>query len=320
MAAEISAVAEATVISTRRGFLPIPKVDSKTGDPWDHSRTRLSTFLPAWLETYLGKALVFGRLVAAMRRLGVAAPEDKELEELKYATVTVTHSLWRQLKNGAASSNVGGIARIDGSTVYFNDGQTFEADSILLCTGYEWAFDFLEDQGVDSSIDATVSKVLEVPVIRNRARVDPLHNQVFFCNNPTLAFVGNPVSVFIFPMCEVQAQWIKAYLSGSVALPSQDSMLSMRRNALVKMCATWRPEEEVLSKSNKVSHFAYCDSIARKIGWYPSLWSHWRMAWHLLFGPFCAAAYRLNAAAADNAQYQAVCRQVRAYCSCTYRT
>lgn len=320
MAAEISAVAEATVISTRRGFLPIPKVDSKTGDPWDHSRTRLSTFLPAWLERYMGKAFVFGPLLAAMRRLGVAAPADSELEELKYATLTVTHSLWRQLKTGKATSNVGGITRIEGRTVYFKDGETFEADTILLCTGYEWAFDFLEDPGVDSSISATVSSDLAVPVVRNRARVDPLHNQVFFCNNPTLAFVGNPVSVFIFPMCEVQAQWIKAYLSGAVTLPAKESMLATRRSALETMCSTGRPEDEVLSKSNKVSHFAYCDGIARKIGWYPSLWTHWRVAWHLLFGPFCAAAYRLNSLVTNPDKYQEVCRHIRAYRYGVYKT
>ena len=63
-------------------------------------------------------------------------------------------------------------------------------DVIIYCTGYDYAFEFLQNDLVETS----------------QRRVQPLYEQLWHARYPTLAFVGLPHSVVPFPLFEAQME------------------------------------------------------------------------------------------------------------------
>ncbi|XVF51689.1 hypothetical protein PTKIN_Ptkin04bG0204700 [Pterospermum kingtungense] len=101
-------------------------------------------------------------------------------------------------------------ANEDGSIIFQND-KVVVADTIVHCTGYKYHFPFLETNG-------------KVNVDDNR--VGPLYKHVFPpALAPCLSFVGLPLKVIPFVMCELQSKWIAAILSGRIALPPMEEMM-----------------------------------------------------------------------------------------------
>ncbi|KAK9830413.1 hypothetical protein WJX72_011637 [[Myrmecia] bisecta] len=110
-------------------------------------------------------------------------------------------NIWRRPMVQALGAN---------GSVTFTDGQTLErVDCILYCTGYQYAFPFLEDAGVVSIEDN---------------RVSPLFQHIFPPTAPSLAFVGLPWRVVPFPQMELQSKWVARVLSGRVSLPAAVDM------------------------------------------------------------------------------------------------
>lgn len=97
---------------------------------------------------------------------------------------------------------------IDG-TVYFDDGQQQNVDAILLCTGYNFSFPFLD---FDCNIEL------------HDNRVTHLYKHIFNTKYPTLSFIGLNLRICPFPQFSLQAQYIMAVLSGKKKLPSEKDM------------------------------------------------------------------------------------------------
>lgn len=107
--------------------------------------------------------------------------------------------------------------------VQFEDRTKVKVDAILLCTGYEIKFPFLNDNcGIQ---------------VRNN-RVTHLFKHIFAVKNPTLSFIGLCFNVCPFPLFSLQAQFVTAVLSGVKTLPCEEEMLAdEERDFQEKLCS-----------------------------------------------------------------------------------
>ncbi|KAL7665724.1 FAD/NAD(P)-binding domain-containing protein [[Candida] zeylanoides] len=102
------------------------------------------------------------------------------------------------------------VARYDAETksVATTDGKTYRGiDSVIFCTGYLYSAPSLQE--VDIVGDKMVSHV---------------YKQIFYTQDPTLAFVGLPKNVVPMPMAESQAAVIARVLTGRIKLPTKIEM------------------------------------------------------------------------------------------------
>jgi len=154
--------------------------------------------------------------------------EDIALQCHKYGAQSVTIS-YRTAPMGfkwpAGMKEVPLISRIDGKTARFKDGSSAEIDAIILCTGYQHAFPFLEE-----------SLRLETG---NRLYPDGLYKGVAWQANPKLMYLGMQDQYYTFSMFDAQAWYARDVILGRIALPSAEQR--------AEDIALWRAREEKLS-------------------------------------------------------------------------
>ena len=98
-------------------------------------------------------------------------------------------------------------------TITFEDGRVeADIDKVIFCTGYLYAYQFLENSGIVP------------PVVTNGRRVRGLYKQFLHINHPTLAFTGLPQKVIPFPLSEGQSAVLARIWSGQLPLPSKSVM------------------------------------------------------------------------------------------------
>lgn len=188
---------------------------------------------------------------------------------------TKTDDFVRALAEGRCR-RAGAIARLDGRRVLFEDGETCEADLVILCTGFEPRVPFL-----DGAL-AAAPRYLHtfVPAL-----------------GPSLGFVGfaRPAHGAIPPLAELQARYFALVLSGRRELPPAAEMEeSVARLAAVRE----RRFRAVRGRLGElVDYTSFCDELAAAIGCRPTraaLRGESRaFRRRFLAGPFVAAQYRL---------------------------
>ena len=100
------------------------------------------------------------------------------------------------------------VTRLDGDTVYFDDGTSDVFDVIIYATGYNITFPFFD------------AEFLSAP--DNQIR---LYKRMFKPGIEDLAFIGFAQSVpTLFPFVECQSRLLAAYAVGRYALPPSDEM------------------------------------------------------------------------------------------------
>ncbi|KAK6947602.1 Flavin monooxygenase-like [Dillenia turbinata] len=140
-------------------------------------------------------------------------------------------------------------AHQDGS-VAFGNGRIVNADVIMHCTGYKYHFPFLETNGI-------------VTVDDNR--VGPLYLHVFPpALAPSLSFVGLPLDVAPFPLCECQSKWVAGVLSGRISLPSMEKMMESIKVFYTKLGASGIPKH--YTHNMETYQFEYNDWLAGQCG------------------------------------------------------
>ncbi|NNC99539.1 MAG: NAD(P)-binding domain-containing protein, partial [Gammaproteobacteria bacterium] len=104
----------------------------------------------------------------------------------------------------------GPLARFDGPTVHFNNGDRADYDVIVFSTGYKVDFPFLPEGAID---------------VDNRIGWRRLYKNIVPPSDPTLFFIGlvQPVGAMP-PTSEVQSTWSIAALTGEFSLPSHEEM------------------------------------------------------------------------------------------------
>ena len=100
--------------------------------------------------------------------------------------------------------------KLEGKTAHFKDGSTAEIDAIILCTGYQHHFPFLEEK-------------LRLKT-RNRLNPPGLYKGVFWEKNPKLMYLGMQDQFYTFSMFDAQAWLARDYVLGRIKLPSQAKM------------------------------------------------------------------------------------------------
>lgn len=101
-------------------------------------------------------------------------------------------------------------------TFVLGDGSRLTASVVLLATGYSYSFPFLSPEcGVE---------------VTSR-RVTPLFKHLVNINQPSMCFVGIPIQICPFPQFDLQIRYFVKTLTGEVALPSkQDMMTDLRQD------------------------------------------------------------------------------------------
>ena len=116
------------------------------------------------------------------------------------------------------------VTKFEGATAHFRDGSTREVDAVILCTGYQHHFPFMEDS-------------LRLRT-RNRLWPPGLYKGVVWMDNPKLAYLGMQDQYYTFSMFDAQAWYVRDVIMGRIELPSREEM--------EKDAAQWQAREEAL--------------------------------------------------------------------------
>jgi trimethylamine monooxygenase len=152
--------------------------------------------------------------------------EDIALQGYKYGARSVVIS-YRSMPIGhrwpASISEVPLLERLDGATAHFVDGQSAEVDLVILCTGYQYSFPFL-----DPALR-----------LRTRKRVCPegLYKGIFLQQDPRLIYLGMQYQYYAFLMADAQAYYARDVIMGRLTLPPAE--------ARAADLAPWLAEDEV---------------------------------------------------------------------------
>jgi len=100
------------------------------------------------------------------------------------------------------------LQKLDGKTAHFADGSIKEdVDVLILCTGYQHFFPFLEEK-------------IRLKTA-NRMWADMLYKGVVFETNPNLFYIGMQDQFYTFNMFDAQAWYIRDIILGKIKLPSE---------------------------------------------------------------------------------------------------
>lgn len=188
IACDAARVAERAFLSLRRGYHFVPKyVFGKPADVFAHQGPRL----PPGLEQRLF-GLVLRLLVGDLTRYGLPKPDHPVLTSHPIMNTEVLH----HLGHGDLEARPD-VSELVGDRVRFVDGSEERVDLVLMATGYERRFPFLDEAALDRSYGA----------------ID-LYLNVFHRKNATLSFAG----VFetdgaAYGLFGLQADLISGYLA-----------------------------------------------------------------------------------------------------------
>ena len=142
------------------------------------------------------------------------------------------------------------LTKLSGKTAHFKDGSSQEVDAIILCTGYQHAFPFLEEK-------------LRLKT-RNRLNPPGLYKGVFWEQNPRLMYLGMHDQFYTFSMFDLQAWIARDFILGRIKLPSRAKM--------EKETAQWVAREEKLKNPTEQIDFQtdYLKDLAKDID-YPKV-------------------------------------------------
>ena len=202
IACDLARVADRTALSTRRGAHVIPKY--LFGVPLDTVCPEfIWRFAPMWLFRRAFQTVVWMNR-GTLALYGLPRPGHAVLQEHP----TISSDLPSLVREQRVIMKPD-IDHLDGEAVVFADASRESFDAIVLATGYQIAFPFL-DREVFAAAD-------------NRVR---LYRHVVHPEVPGLFFIGliQPWGA-IFPLAELQAAWVGDVIEGRCTLPDHDSML-----------------------------------------------------------------------------------------------
>ncbi len=202
IACDLARVADRTFLSTRRGAHVIPKY--LFGVPLDTVCPEFVwRFAPMWLFRRAFQTVVWMNR-GTLALYGLPRPSHAVLQEHP----TISSDLPSLVREQRVIMKPD-IDHLDGGAVVFADASREPCDVIVLATGYQISFPFL-DREVFAADD-------------NRVR---LYRHVVHPEVPGLFFIGliQPWGA-IFPLAEAQGAWVGDLIEGHCGLPEHDAML-----------------------------------------------------------------------------------------------
>ena len=139
--------------------------------------------------------------------------EDIGLQIMKYGAASVTtcyrtQAMGFKWPEGMDEREL--LTRIDQQTVHFKDGSKKDFDAIILCTGYQHAFPFLQDN-------------LKLRT-HNRLYPPGLYKGVVWRDLPQLFYIGMQDQFYTFSMFDLQAWYARDVMLGRIQLPDAKTM------------------------------------------------------------------------------------------------
>lgn len=160
--------------------------------------------------------------------------EDIALQSKKYGarSVTITYrTAPMSFPWPGGIDEVPRLVRMDGKTAHFQDGTSRDVDAIVLCTGYQHCFPFIED-----SLRLRTANVLYTP---------DLYKGVFWLDNPKMMYLGMQDQYYTFTLFDAQAWYARDYVLGRLTLPSRQEMAADIDSWRARQNTLTDPAEEI---------------------------------------------------------------------------
>jgi len=277
-AVELSGIADKVYLSTRRGAW-VNNCVGKDGYPADMvGNSRLDMLLSKHVLPYSYQCS------KAEEELNKRFDHDlynlRPNHRFKAQHQTVNDDLPYRIVNGTVTLK-GDVSHFtERGVVFVGENQEHEVDSVILATGYNIRFPFLEEG------------VLEI----NRNHVE-VYKYMFPLGQDqnTLAIIGliQPLGC-IFPVAEMQSRWFVQLMIGNKQLPSQKQM---KRDAEIKNLKNAKRYNDSQRHTIQVDYAEFIDELSGLVGCRPNLlWlalTDPRLFWACLTGPMLAYQYRL---------------------------
>lgn len=143
-----------------------------------------------------------------------------------------------------------------------------QTDLILFCTGYLYSFPFLRHLYQEPK----TKKVKSTTLITSGHCVHNLFSHVFYIPDPTLAFLGLPLSIVPQILSETQVEAISSVWSGRSRLPTQSEMRSLEEQRGRGNESAWIGEigrrKMVFNGGNVEAEFEYVENeIGSLVDW-----------------------------------------------------
>lgn len=139
--------------------------------------------------------------------------EDIALQTKKYGANSVTIS-YRTCPMGfkwpEGIDEVPGLKKVEGSTAHFVDGTCRRVDAVILCTGYQHRFPFIEE-----SLRLRTKNVLYTP---------DLYKGVFWLDNPKMMYLGMQDQFYTMTLFDAEAWYARDYVLDRITLPDRPEM------------------------------------------------------------------------------------------------
>ncbi|XP_067118653.1 flavin-containing monooxygenase 5-like [Centruroides vittatus] len=277
-AVETSSVAQKVYLSTRRGCWVMHRV-GENGRPIDDALTTrflnilfnlVPLSLSSWyMERYLNKA--FDHETYQLK------PKHRFLQQHPM----VNDALPNRILSGTVTVK-GDIERFEENGVLFKgDSEVTEVDRVILATGYQIKFPFLDKKIVDTADNRVeLYKFVYPPHLKH----------------PTLGIMGLVQSVGGgFPIGEMQIRWFVQVLVKKVPFPSEQEM---RKDIEKQLRAIKKRYYDAKRHTIQVDYINYLDELASLIGAKPDFakmfFTDPKLFWALMTGPSLPYQYRLR--------------------------
>ncbi|GAB6032687.1 flavin-dependent monooxygenas [Chamberlinius hualienensis] len=145
----------------------------------------------------------------------------------------------------------------------FKNGQHFQTDVLIVCTGYEYYFPFLN---VDCDVEVKDHRVVE------------LYKHMINIRYPTMAFVNVPFTTVPFVVGDVQAQCLAKCLGDLDSLPTTEEMLRDTKDELWDKLKRGIPQRHFHKFSFKIWDYLY--SLETTFGGIPQPLPKWKQMMH----------------------------------------
>ncbi|KAI4693563.1 uncharacterized protein J4E88_001936 [Alternaria novae-zelandiae] len=125
--------------------------------------------------------------------------------------------------NAYASASLNPDEAIPATVTLKSGAKICDIHHVILCTGYYLTLPFLPQLTSD---ETPVKHADDAVLVTDGTQFHNLHKDIFYINDPTLAFVGVPFFTATFTLFEFQAMVVAKVFSGQAKLPSNDVMRS----------------------------------------------------------------------------------------------
>ncbi len=277
---EISEVAEKCILSLRRYPVVAPRMYPFQKDPFFTIDTspltaRIFSWLPSTFYMGFTKPIFQKYLQSRNPQTVYRAQWIKKGGKTPHQVITKNERVFQHIVDNQVTPNLSGIEKITSDEVIFKDGQSEKIDTIVLCTGYQISFPFLN---------------IELKNPRD------LYKQIFHNDlDDSLAFIGfvRPQQGGIPAIAEMQSRYFALVCSGKKALPTHEKRIAITRQEREFWEQQFYLAPQVLSL---VNYCNYMDSMSKLVGCYPqvSIFENPNLYFKLWFGPQFSAQYRLT--------------------------